>query len=806
MKNKRLLILIGCLVVLLLYFSYGVFNTWIQKAFPSIVIKPQLRTRDKMQNLLIAVAPLATYKFSAGEGVKVQKKIAEHMEKDLGLRVLLLPKPVPLKEFPNPFDIRAGTENAEKILAETGADLLIWGNENVMGNRKEWTVYISASIKAQCLAREQGFSIHSTSDLDEVAEADLLEVLDWATASWRGLIDNSQGMYIAKTMEPMVEKIDTVLGLVAEKRMGPRALVTVKSNLAFFLSSYGIQTNNVRALTDAIRLAREGEAQAPIDPETKMPMGDVEMESILGKCLFTLGNMQNDPKNLVEAVKVYQRALRRVNCKFESADCAVLQYDLGAALAELGKRQGDTNKIHEAIRNFEAALEKTDKQFQPEQWLCVQSGLGSSYLFLGAREMDTANLKKAIPHYLSALSNGTETNQPNDYTGVEMNLGVLYTTLGEREKSAEDLRQATLYISKAVDRFTRMGNNYGLGFALCSLGQAQVRLSSYTDDDSLLEESLVTLKRSQNIVPRTQDMTMWSNCQLYLALGDEAKAAKTFDVPTLQDGLDKIVGLKNLCDPETRRPMWNELCEFQSEFEILLGNLDCDTKRADRIIQMMNANKAAPGFQLTGLPLVQTDECLGKAENQKGLRIKDSQILRQAIAHFEEALSIANKGNMTQIQCSLKSEMASAYGNLLLLTPDSNVADRAKVLVQILEKDCMISPIPLNQASHQLSAAKLERALASLDKDKTRLSQGRALALAGLKLLNEHHYVFFAAVAQEELGNEDYLLGKLTGDKAALKKALVEYTAAVRILGPKGFCLTKDIETNIQNAEALAKK
>jgi hypothetical protein len=142
------------------------------------------------------------------------------METDLGLKVIRLSQPVSMKDSVDPFDISAGTDNAEKILDEKGADLIIWGTEDMQGDGHQWSVYVSASAHAQCLAREQGFSIHSTTDLDDVGEADLLEVLDWATLCWRGLLDSSQGMYIAKTIEPMVDKIDTVLGLAAEKQMG----------------------------------------------------------------------------------------------------------------------------------------------------------------------------------------------------------------------------------------------------------------------------------------------------------------------------------------------------------------------------------------------------------------------------------------------------------------------------------------------------------------------------------------------------------------------------------------------------------
>ncbi len=257
--------------------------------------------------------------------------------------------------------------------------MLIWGNQDERGDGKEWNIYVSASVKARCLAREEGYSINETSKLDKVVDVDILEVLDWVTASWRGLISKSQGMYIAKTLQPMVLKMDTVLGLVAEKRLSSNALLEVKSNLAFFLSEYGQQMKDVTALQNAIRLAKDVLANSTVDPETKIPMGDMETESILAHCLFTLGTMETNPDNLEEAAKVYQTALGKINRKYDPGNWAVLQTGLGASLAEMGQKQNDSEKIQRSLKAFEEALKETSQLGQPHQWVWVQTGLGACY-------------------------------------------------------------------------------------------------------------------------------------------------------------------------------------------------------------------------------------------------------------------------------------------------------------------------------------------------------------------------------------------------------------------------------------------
>jgi len=333
-----------------------------------------------------------------------------------------------------------------------------------------------------------------------------------------------------------------------------------------------------------------------------------------------------------------------------------------------------------------------------------------------------------------------------------------------------------------------------------------LRLANYTDDEALLAESQKTLARAQFIVPQSQDETLWSKCQLYLALAEIAQASKAFDRATFQQAWDKLDGLKALYDPQTRRPMYNEISEFQAELDVLMGNLDCNTLRMDRILKALKAMRAVPGFMQKGLTLVQVDELLGKASNLKGMREKNQKLLRQGIAYFEEALATASQGNMDQYICSLKSELASAYANLLLLTPDSDTTSKAKALLLTLEKDCMTSPIVANEANHKLCAAKLERALAKVGKDPTPIQQGRPLSEAGLKLLAEHHYVFWAAVAQEELGDEDQLLFQLTGDPNAAKSAVQEYGEADKIYLVMELCWEKDTREKLSKARKLAEK
>jgi hypothetical protein len=152
------------------------------------------------------------------------------------------------------------------------------------------------------------------------------------------LIAQSEGMYIPKTIKPMIDKIDTVLGLVAEKRLDDRTQLTVKRNLAFLLGTYGEQTKDVRALENSVRLSRDVLSVKRTDLESGRFLGDLETGGVLGRSLLNLGLMQTDLKTLRDAADIYRAMLRSVRRKEDPRNWAVLQMGLGEAQAELGKK------------------------------------------------------------------------------------------------------------------------------------------------------------------------------------------------------------------------------------------------------------------------------------------------------------------------------------------------------------------------------------------------------------------------------------------------------------------------------------
>lgn len=779
-----------------LYWKYAAFHP-----APS-----NLRTHENIENIIVAVAPFKDYKSAPTPVVNMQEKIATHMEKDLGLKALRLSQPVSLGP-PGQDSLAKGFENAEKVLDETGADLLIWGTEDVQANGdKKWITYVSASTRAQCLARESGFSIHSTADLDSLAEGDVLDVLDVVTYSWRGLLQQSEGMDISPKIQALIPKMNTLLGMGEFKRWSQGTKMEVERNLAFLLCQYGEKRKDVTSLRNAIRLSRDVLSKSHPDLETGSYYEDLDCVSTLGASLMNLGELQADPRNIEEAVQLYEKTAKSVSHKSDPLNWTVYQMDLGHALAELGHRRADTALIDRSIQAFEGALPDISREGQPHEWQFVQTGLGACYLFRGERSTDDGDLKKAITHFQAAEAKDAKVLAPDDYAMAEVNLGVIYFTLGEREESAEDMRQAVLHTRNGQDQFQAMGNPYGVGFALNSLGMAQLRLAQYTNDDAMIGQAQESLRKSESMVPQAQDATLWANNQTFLATSEEYLGTKTCDAARFQTASDIYRQSAAFFEKQNRKPIWITMVHCQCQADLMLARIGCEAGREEKALKTLDGLLKETDPQAMALRYTQIEYTMGSALNQKGEKDRDPEDFQQSVSVLEDALSRTSAGNLDNIRCSLRSGLVDSYSRLLNLKPDGATLAKAKALLEPFEKECESSAIVADRANHMANSARLEGAIARIEKDEARLATARQKAQSALNLFQANGYVYYAARTQEVLGDLDLLEGQWTGDRELMKRAQDEFRDAQKVMRVFGECWVSGLGEKMAQAQKLVEE
>jgi tetratricopeptide (TPR) repeat protein len=76
----------------------------------------------------------------------------------------------------------------------------------------------------------------------------------------------------------------------------------------------------------------------------------------LGIGLHRLGELEDNPARLQQAVDAYEAALEEVTYERETLRWAELQNGLGAALRELGEREDGTAPLEEAVVAYDSAI------------------------------------------------------------------------------------------------------------------------------------------------------------------------------------------------------------------------------------------------------------------------------------------------------------------------------------------------------------------------------------------------------------------------------------------------------------------
>ena len=233
----------------------------------------------------------------------------------------------------------------------------------------------------------------------------------------------------------------------------------------------------------------------------------------LGNALQTLGERENDPARLEQAVAAYHAALEEYSRDRAPHQWALTQNNLGNALATLGEREGDTERLEEAVAAYRAALEEYIRDRAPLQWAATQNNLGNALLKLGKRESNTTRLNQAVVAYRAALKEHTRDRAPLDWAMTQNNLGNALQTLGERESGTGRLKEAVATYRAALGERTR--DHVPLQWAMTqnNLGSALQTLGEQDRDTERLEQAVAAYRAALEEYIRDRAPLQWAATQ-----------------------------------------------------------------------------------------------------------------------------------------------------------------------------------------------------------------------------------------------------------------------------------------------------
>ncbi len=329
-------------------------------------------------------------------------------------------------------DVATGHQTARSYLAESGAEVLIWGTAIGSGEASVPKLYWTTAREGDP-SRNPGRYATEDLALPEVFWTDLVDVLRLLVVARDAEFHSLQGHFVVDRVGPFVEKVRSLLtggghGWTEE------ASARVQLVLANSLLTFGAQGGNNHALIEAINRYREVLGHYTRE---RVPLYWAGTQNNLGNALQELGDREKRTARLEHAVGAYREALKEWTRERVPLDWAMTQNNLGSALERLGNREDGTARLEEAVAAYRAALEERPREKVPLHWAGTQSNLGNALRRLGERESGTARLEEAVASFRAALQEWTREKVPLDWAMAQNNLGGALRSLGERRGDAK---------------------------------------------------------------------------------------------------------------------------------------------------------------------------------------------------------------------------------------------------------------------------------------------------------------------------------------------------------------------------------
>jgi tetratricopeptide (TPR) repeat protein len=748
---------------------------------------------DPSQTLLIAVAPFNLSHpqgvFERDRGREFQHKIAQELRADRRLRVVELEWPV--SEGPG-HDLEAGFTDADRLLAQSGADLIIWGNEEGSSPQK-WDIYVDAAQKVQNQVRQEGFNLDGTTYFSGVAEDDTLDLLQWAVTSWKGLIDHSFGMDIAPQVQLMIQKTDQALSLAYEKHWSGQTRLEMEGYLATLLCLYGNKTHDLKALDRAVSmttLVLQG------TPRLESAYNWACFQNNLGTVLQTRGKMEQSNEALESSVKAFQACLGVM-----PGDKTDIEQNSGESLEILGRREGNLQYLKEAETIFRRILKTLSPLGQMNDWMGTELELANTCNDMGLRETGLGHFREAIRHYQQMLAVPEIEGMPVELARVQTNLGSVYGDMGARTQNVEDYQKALDYLDQAIPSLRTMSSPQNLGIALLNRGTSLMNLGRLQNREEDWVEARQTYQEAASLFALSDNRMEWASIQRDLGNLDIFTSEKKAGLQGMDSAMAHYDQEQTVHTRKTMPLLWAQASEVNA---LALGQKGDSLCKPGLMVQAEQILKEAGSVmdpQQQAYAVAGNNQALAVILQLEGEQNHDPVQLRAAAQTAEKTLDWLKDAELAPKRSAIQSCLCQVYADLLALDPDGATENKAAALLKNLDPFFLKAPAPVDRYLHEANRAQLKGALALKAGDK----EGLAHAVEGLKAavggIQKEGYVYYGARKEIVLGDMETALARLKGDKALAHQAALDYSKAREVLEGRGGCWKALLEEKVAQAQ-----
>jgi CRP-like cAMP-binding protein len=195
----------------------------------------------------------------------------------------------------------------------------------------------------------------------------------------------------------------------------------------------------------------------------------------------------------------YGKALHFMRRDDGPYDWAMAQRNLGIVLQTLGERSDDTESFEEAATTYNAALEVLDRDAFPALWATTNNRLGEVYYHLDHAAADSELLKRALTCFQQAAAVISRAERPVLWADIKNNFAATALLLGELNHNREALEKAIQACQGALE--VRVGSANLLPWATTqnNLGSACFLLAKLTRDKNMSARSIEAFRQAQDV-------------------------------------------------------------------------------------------------------------------------------------------------------------------------------------------------------------------------------------------------------------------------------------------------------------------
>lgn len=307
----------------------------------------------------------------------------------------------------------ADHDTARKLLAQSGASVLIWGALSTREGEMSPDLYWTLAAELQDGGRWGRYQPPETLHLPLIGASDLADLLRLLVITQAAEFHANEGA-MDDAFPAILDRVRAfAYGSRQRPGMSKRARIDVQFVLAYVLAAYGEQTQQTKLVQEAVTLYRELLAGRPADAE---PLRWAMLQNNLANALWMVGEHESElpvqRANLERALAVLQSALLDVSRERTPLAWAMIESNLGIVLTSLGVRQVGPNRLEAAAAAFRDALQERTRAQVPFAFALTQTKLGDALRELGTRTKQAAVVCRAVDSHLEAWQALTAAGKP----------------------------------------------------------------------------------------------------------------------------------------------------------------------------------------------------------------------------------------------------------------------------------------------------------------------------------------------------------------------------------------------------------